>query len=106
MLYKRDRNSQLGDAEYRQTSSSVLSRVWVPDLEGAAEQVFSKGIDRVLRLSHTNVLEALGQEGDQVVLQIHADVLGLCIQHILLLLTEHLDVLFRLRLLLLLDYLL
>lgn len=51
-------------------------------------------------------MKTFRQEGDQVVLEIHANVLRLGVKYVLLLLAEHLDIVLGLTLLLLLNYLL
>ena len=51
-------------------------------------------------------MKTFGEEGDQVVLEIHANVLRLGVKYVLLLLAEHLDIVLSLTLLLLLNYLL
>ena len=51
-------------------------------------------------------METFCEEGDQVVLEVHANVLRLGVKYVFLLLTEHLDIVLRLTLLLLLNYLL
>ena len=51
-------------------------------------------------------MKTFREEGDQVVLEIHANVLRLGVKYVLLLLAEHLDIVLGLALLLLLNYLL
>ena len=51
-------------------------------------------------------MKTFGEEGDQVVLEIHTNVLRLGVKYVLLLLAEHLDIVLSLTLLLLLNYLL
>ena len=51
-------------------------------------------------------MQAFGEEGDQVILEVHADILGLGIQDVSLLLSEDLNVVLGVRLFLLLNYLL
>ena len=60
---------------YKLLPRSVLSRVGIPHLERASEEVLSERVDRVLRLLDADLLKPLGKEGDQVVLEVHADVL-------------------------------
>ena len=85
---------------------SILSGVWVPDIEGTLKQVLSECVDWVFRLLQADLLQSFSEEQNQVVLQVHADVLRLGVEHVFLLLAEHLDVVLRLLLLLLLNYLL
>ena len=54
---------------------SVLSGVRIPHIKTSLEEVLSEGIHRVVRLLNANVLESFSQERDQVVLEVHADVL-------------------------------
>ena len=51
-------------------------------------------------------MKTFREEGDQVVLEIHANVLRLGVKNVFLLLAEHLDIVLSLTLLLLLNYLL
>ena len=57
-------------------------------------------------MPQADFLKTFGEEGDQVVLEIHANVLRLSVKYVLLLLAEHLDIVLSLTLLLLLNYLL
>ena len=57
-------------------------------------------------MPQADFLKTFGEEGDQVVLEIHANVLRLGVKYVLLLLAEHLDIVLSLTLLLLLNYLL
>lgn len=57
-------------------------------------------------MPQADFLKTFGEEGDQVVLEIHTNVLRLGVKYVLLLLAEHLDIVLSLTLLLLLNYLL
>ena len=80
---------------------SVLGGIRVLHVERSLKQVFCKGVYWVLWLLHADVLEPLGQEEDQVVLQVHSDVLRLGVEHVLLGFTEQVDILLGLLLFLL-----
>jgi len=59
--------------------TSVLGWVGVADLEGAPEQVLRECINWVIGLRDADVLQSFCEEGHEVILKIHADILRLCV---------------------------